>query len=75
MADHCHCCLKHHGATAHALQLVHGVGVVAGFAQRFAVEICHLIRADDNGPGMQKRYRIRFGQRQALGQRLRGFAV
>ena len=47
----------------------------ARFAERLAVQVSHLIRADDNGPGMQKRYRIRFGQRQALGQRLRGFAV
>ena len=41
--DHRHRGLKHHGLTAHLLQLLHCIGMVARFAQGFAVQISHLV--------------------------------
>jgi hypothetical protein len=62
-ADHRHRGLKDHGAPAHLAQLGHGALVRAGFAQRQAVQVGHLVGADHHGVGKCGGHCTRLGQR------------
>jgi hypothetical protein len=53
--------LKDDGLAAHALQLLHRSGVVARFAKGLAVQICHLVGANDNSFWMKCRDCVGFG--------------
>ena len=73
VANHRHGGLKNHGLPTHAPQLRHRPGMVAWFAQGFAMQIGHLVGPDDHGVGMVLRHRLRLGHGQAFGQRLGRF--
>ncbi len=57
--------LKDDGLAAHALQLLHCLGVVARFAKGLAVQVSHLVGTNDDSLWMQCRDRVGFGRGQA----------
>jgi len=73
-AHHGHGGVEHDAATAHAPQLFHRALVGAGFADGFAVEFGHLVRADHDGIRVRGSHGPRLGQCQPRGEDGRGFA-
>ena len=57
--------VEHDRATTHRAQLRHCAVMRARFAQRRAVEVGHLVRADDDRVGLSPSHGTRLGQRQA----------
>jgi len=66
--------VKDDAAAAHPAQLLHRPLVVAGLAQRRAVEVGDLVRADHGRLGVARRHRTGLRQRQPPRQRGRRFA-
>ena len=66
--------VKEHGLPAHAAQLGAGALVAAGFAQGLAVQVGHLVGADDQRLRMVAGHVLGFGPGQSQGQLARGFA-
>jgi hypothetical protein len=66
--------VKDHGAPAHGAQLGNGALVRAGLAQCHAIQVGHLVTADDDGLRVAPRDRAGFGMREPTREGGRGFA-
>ena len=73
-ADDGHSRVEHHGLAAHALQLLARTLKIARLSNGLAVQISHLVRADDHAVPPAVGYGAGFGQGQSDGGLIRRFS-
>ena len=71
LAHHSNSCLENHGTTTHARQLRDSAFVCSRFAQRFAVQVGHLVAANDHRVRVKPCHRDRLGHGQSQCQLFR----